>query len=155
MTVGVLRMYNQPIGRSECALAKGPIWDPWRPARPGYGATMVMDGHDVTPVPGYGLHGPFYRLYFIRPGDLATIRWKGVRYTYRFVTKPFAERQCLSKRVNDLPARLAGELMCVGNDKPVKDWGKEGFYIRCCWPRYTREKFLYERAVLIRTTPVS
>jgi hypothetical protein len=116
---------------------------------------MVIDGHDVTPVPGYGAHGPFYRLYLLKPGDLATIQWKGVRYTYRFVTKPFAERQCLSKRVNDLPARLAGELMCVANDKPVKSWRVETFYIRCCWPRYTREKFLYERAVLIRTRRIS
>jgi hypothetical protein len=112
-------------------------------------------GRDVTPVPGYGGHGPFYRLYFLKPGDLATIRWKGVTYTYRFVTKPFARRQCLSKRVNYLPARLAGELTCVGNDKPIKSSRREFLYLRCCWPRYTREKYLYERAVLIKTTPVS
>jgi hypothetical protein len=155
MTVRVLHMHNQPIGRKICGLAKGPVWDPARPARPGEGATMVIDGHDVTPVPGYGGHGPFYRLYFLKPGDLATIRWKGVTYTYRFVTKPFARRQCLSKRVNYLPARLAGELTCVGNDKPIKSSRREFLYLRCCWPRYTREKYLYERAVLIKTTPVS
>ncbi len=156
MTVGVLHMYNQPIGQRTCALAKGPIWDLSHPARPGDGGTMVIDGHDVTPVPGYGAHGPFYRLYLLKPGDLATITWKGVRYTYRFVTKPFARRQCLSKYVNYLPARLAGKLMCVGNDKPINETSRvESFYIRCCWPRYTREKFLYERAVLIRSRPVS
>jgi len=156
MTVPVLHMYNQPIGWKACSLAFGPVWDPFHPYRPGQGQTMVINGHDVTPVPGYGAHGPFYRLYLLKPGDLATIKWKGVRYTYRFVTKPWAERQCLSKYVNDLPARLAGELLCVGNDKPIKnDWRVESFYIRCCWPRYTREKFLYERAVLIRAKPIS
>ena len=158
MTVGVLHMYNQRIGApDDCVLAKGPMWDPFHPDRPGDGKTMVIDAHDVTPVPGYGAHGPFYRLYLLKPGDLATITWKGVRYTYRFVTKPWAERQCLSKYVNDIPARLDGELMCFGNDKPVNrhHWQVESLYIRCCWPRYTREKFLYERAVLIRKTPVS
>ena len=153
MTVGVLRMYNQRIGWKDCDLAKGPIWDPGHPARPGDGETMVIDAHDVTPVPGYGAHGPFYRLYLLKPGDLATITYKHVRYTYRFVTKPWAERQCLSKKVNDDPARLNGEEMCLANDKPIKDWKVEGFYIRACWPRYTREKFLYERAVLIRKKP--
>jgi hypothetical protein len=155
MTVRVLHMYKQPIGWKACDLAKGPIWDLARPYRPGGGETMVIDAHDVTPVPGYGAHGPFYRLYLLRPGDLATITWKGVRYTYRFVTDPWAERQCLSKYVNDEPARLDDELMCVPNDKPIKSWKVESFYIRCCWPRYTRRKFLYERAVLISTTPVS
>ena len=155
MTIRVLHMVNQPVGRSQCGLAKGPIWDPFHPARPGDGETMLIDGHDVTPVPGYGAHGPFYRLYLLKPRDLATIRWNGVVYTYRFVTKPFAERQCLSKRVNYLPARLAGNLLCVGNDRPVKSWRVESLYIRCCWPRYTREKFLYERAVLIKTRRVS
>ena len=155
LTVRVLHMNDQPIGLRGCFLAKGPIWDPAHPARPGDGETMLVDGHDVTPVPGYGKHGPFYRLHLLRPGYIATITWKGTRYTYRVVTKPFAKRQCLSKRVNYLPARLAGELMCVANDKPVKSWNVESIYFRCCWPRYTREKFLYVRAVLIATTPLS
>jgi len=155
MTVRVLRMYNQAIGWKDCYLARGPVWDPSYPARPGDGEAMVIDGHDVTPVPGYGAHGPFYRLYLLRRGELVTITWKGVNYTYRFVGKPFARRQCLSKYVNDLPARLAGELMCVGNDKPIRHTRVESLYIRCCWPSYTREKFLYERAVLIQTTPLS
>lgn len=153
MTVGALHMYGQRIGLGSCFLAHGPIWDRAHPARPGDGETMLVDAHDVTPVPGYGAHGPFYRLADVRPGDLATITWKGVRYTYRFVTKPFAKRQCLSKRVNDLPARLAGVLECVANDGPVKSWRVESIYFRCCWPRYTRAKFLYARAVLVRTTP--
>ena len=148
-------MYNQRIGRTDCAMALGPIWDPAHPQRPGDGEPMLLAGHDVTPVPGYNGHGPFYRLYLLKPGDLATITYYGVRYTYRFVTKPFAARQCLNKRVNDLPARLAGKLMCVANDKPIRHWGVESLYIRCCWPRHTRRQFLYERAVLIRKTPVS
>lgn len=148
-------MYNQRIGRSPCALAMGPVWDLAHPQRPGGGQPMVIDGHDVTPVPGYGAHGPFYRLYLLKPGDLATITWHGVRYTYRFVTQPFARRQCLNKNVNDRPARLEGKLLCVANDKPVKHWHVESIYIRCCWPRYTMRKFLWERAVLIRKRPVS
>jgi hypothetical protein len=155
LTIKFLHIVDKPIGTRACGLAYGPIWDLAYKTRPGMGTTMVIDAHDVTPVPGYGAHGPFYRLYLLKPGELATIRWKGVRYTYRFSMKPFARRQCLSKRVNDLPARLAGKLMCVGYDKPIKSLRVEGFYIRCCWPRYTREKYLYERAVLIRTTPIS
>ena len=148
-------MYNQRIGRLDCALANGPVWVRGHPFRPGDGQPMLIAGHDVTPVPGYGAHGPFYRLYLLKPGDLATITWNGVRYTYRFVTKPWAERQCLSKYANDLPARLAGRMGCLANDRPIRHWNVESIYIRCCWPRYTREKFLWERAVLIRKTPLS
>ena len=82
-----------------------------------------------------------------------TITWKGIRHTYRVATKPFAGRQCLSKRINELPARLAGTLRCVTFDKPVKTWRTEALYLRCCWPQYTREKYLYVRAMLIGTTP--
>ena len=42
------------------------------------GLTTVIDAHDVTPVPGYGAHGPFYRLYLIKPGYIVKIRWNGV-----------------------------------------------------------------------------
>ena len=42
--------------------------------------------------------------------------------------------------------------MCLGNDKPIKDFHGEVVYFRCCWPRYTRKDFLYERAVLVKTT---
>jgi hypothetical protein len=76
LTITALHMFNQPV-RTQCAdLARGPIWDLGRPGRPGDGLTMVIDAHDVTPVPGYGAHGPFYRLYTIKPGDLAKIKWK-------------------------------------------------------------------------------
>jgi hypothetical protein len=153
LTIKVLHMYNQPIRWRGCDLARGPIWDPYYQARPGQGKTMVMDGHDVTPVPGYGAHGPFYRLYKLRPGDLATIKWNGVTYTYRFVTYPFAKRQCQSKKANFDPRRYTGELDCVLNSKPVKNWNVESLYLRCCWPRHTMNDFLYERAVLIATKP--
>jgi hypothetical protein len=153
MTIRFLRIRNQPIGGRECYLTKGPIWDPFRVARPGYGVSMVIDGHDVTPVPGYGAHGPFYRLRLMKPGYLATIVWKHVKYTYRVAAKPFTARQCLSKRVNFLPARLAGTLSCVGYDKPVKHLPVETLYLRSCWPQYTREKYLYVRAKLIKTAP--
>jgi hypothetical protein len=136
LTIPALHIFNKPI-RAQCAdLARGPIWDLGWAARPGDGLTMVIDAHDVTPVPGYGAHGPFYRLYTIKPGQLVKIKWHGVSRTYRFVTHPFAKPQLLANgRVND---------------KPIKDWRGEVVYFRCCWPRYTRNDYLYERAVLVR-----
>lgn len=135
LTIRALHMVNQPI-RTRCGdLAKGPIWDLGYSARPGDGLTMVIDAHDVTPVPGYGAHGPFYRLYTIKPGDLARIKWKGVWRTYRFVTHPFAKPQRLESGGPNL--------------KPIKAWDGEVVYFRCCWPRYTRNDYLYERAVLV------
>jgi hypothetical protein len=155
LTIKILRMWSQPIRWRSCDLARGPIWDPEYHERPGQGKSMVIDAHDVTPVPGYGAHGPFYRLHLIKPGDLATIRWQGVTRTYRFVTKPFAEWQCRSKSASIDPRRYTHKLICFPNNTPIKDWSVEGFYIRCCWPRYTDYKFLYERAVLIKTQPSS
>jgi hypothetical protein len=155
LTIKTLRMWSQPIRWRSCDLARGPIWDPEYPERPGQGKSMVIDAHDVTPVPGYGAHGPFYRLHLIKPGDLATIRWQGVTRTYRFVTKPFAEWQCRSKSASIDPRRYTHKLICFPNNRPIKDWSVEGFYIRCCWPRHTDYKFLYERAVLIKTQPSS
>src|SRR5689334_8055341 len=135
LTIRALHMFNQPI-RTRCGdLSKGPIWDLGFPARPGDGLTMVIDAHDVTPVPGYGAHGPFYRLYTIKPGYLARIKWKGVSSTYRFVTHPFAKPQ---RRENG-----------GANLKPIKAWQGEVVYFRCCWPRYTRNDYLYVRAVLV------
>jgi hypothetical protein len=135
LTIKALHMVNQPI-RPRCRdLARGPIWDLGWATRPGDGLTMVIDAHDVTPVPGYGAHGPFYRLYTIKPGYIARIKWNGVWRTYRFVTRPFAKPQRFkSGRVNN---------------KPIKDWRAEVVYFRCCWPRYTRNDYLYERAVLV------
>ena len=130
LTIRALHMYKQPI-RTHCAdLAKGPIWDEGFATRPGQGLTMVIDAHDVTPVPGYGAHGPFYHLNRIRPGDLARIRWNRVWRTYRFVTYPYAKPQ-------------------REKNKPIKNWRGEVVYFRCCWPRYTRNDYLYERAVLV------
>jgi hypothetical protein len=139
LTISALHMRNQPI-RTRCGdLAKGPIWDLGYSARPGDGLTMVIDAHDVTPVPGYGAHGPFYRLYTIKPGDLARIKWNGVWRTYRFVTHPFAKPQRL---------RNGG-----ANNRPIEAWQGEVVYFRCCWPRYTRNDYLYERAVLVTPEP--
>jgi hypothetical protein len=135
LTINALHIRNKPI-RPRCDdLARGPIWDLGWAARPGDGLTMVIDAHDVTPVPGYGAHGPFYRLYTVKPGELARIKWHGVWRTYRFVTHPFAK-----------PQRLGNGRV---NNKPIKDWRGEVVYFRCCWPRYTRYDYLYERAVLV------
>jgi hypothetical protein len=135
LTIRAIHMVDQPI-RTRCGdLARGPIWDLGYSARPGDGLTMVIDAHDVTPVPGYGAHGPFYRLYTIKPGDLARIKWNGVWRTYRFVTHPFAK-----------PQRLPNG---GANNYPIRGWDGEVVYFRCCWPRYTRNDYLYERAVLV------
>jgi len=138
LTIKALGIYNKPI-RKQCPdLARGPIWDLGYAARPGNGLTMVIDAHDVTPVPGYGAHGPFYRLYTIKPGDMVKITWQGVTRTYRFVTHPFAEPQLLEN----------GHV----NNRPIKNWRGEVVYFRCCWPRYTRNEYLYERAVLVSSS---
>ena len=135
LTIRALHILNKPI-RPKCAdLARGPIWDLAFPGRPGNGLTMVIDAHDVTPVPGYGAHGPFYRLDTIKPGQLVKIKWGHVWRTYKFVTRPFAKPQLLA----------SGQV----NDKPIKNWRGEVVYFRCCWPRYTRHDYLYERAVLV------
>jgi hypothetical protein len=160
LTMKALKIFDRPIrpyGSTGCALAYGPVWDPSYPARPGDGETMVIDAHDVTPVWGYdthGKHGPFYHLIRMKPGYMVKIKWHGVWRHYRVVTRPFAKRQCLSKRANNKPARLAGESNCFPNNRPIKEFRGEVVYFRCCWPRYTRKDFLYVRAVLVKpSTP--
>jgi hypothetical protein len=153
LTIKALKILDRPIRTNPCGTAYGTVWDFGHPARPGDGEAMLIDAHDVTPVPGYdthGAHGPFYHLSRIKPGYRMKIRWHGVVWRYRFVGHPFARRQCLSKRVNDLPAHLSGELLCVANDKPIKNVGGETVYFRCCWPRYHIRQFLYVRAVLVK-----
>jgi hypothetical protein len=134
LTIKALHILDQPIGTRDCDLARGPIWDVAYKARPGMGLTMVVDAHDVTPVPGYGAHGPFYRLHLIKPGYLAKIKWHGVWRTYRFVAKPTPYPQQPASEVN----------------KPIKSFGVEVVYFRCCWPRYTRNAYLTVRAVLVK-----
>ena len=133
LTIKFLHIIDKPIRPRACDLASGPIWDVGYATRPGIGLTMVIDAHDVTPVPGYGAHGPFYRLYLIKPGYIAKIKWNGVWRTYRFVSRPMAYPQ--------QPPSVV--------DKPIKSWGVESVYFRCCWPRYTRNDYLTVRAVLV------
>ncbi|HEY2175550.1 MAG TPA: hypothetical protein VGH85_17215 [Mycobacteriales bacterium] len=134
LTIKFLHIVDKPIHTRACDLAYGPIWDVGYATRAGMGLTMVIDAHDVTPVPGYGAHGPFYRLYLIKPGYLAKIKWNGVWRTYRFVSSP-----------RPYPQRPKSEV-----DKPIKNFGVEVVYFRCCWPRYTRNAYLTVRAVLVK-----
>lgn len=134
LTIKFLHIVNQPIRTRACDLARGPIWDAAYATRPGMGLTMVIDAHDVTPVPGYGAHGPFYRLYLIKPGYVAKIKWNGVWRTYRFVATPTPYPQRPQSEVN----------------KPIRSFGVETVYFRCCWPRYTRNDYLTVRAVLVK-----
>jgi hypothetical protein len=136
LTIKFLHIVDKPIGSRTCDLAHGPIWDLGYKTRPGMGLTMVIDAHDVTPVPGYGAHGPFYRLYLIKPGYVAKIKWNGVWRTYRFVSRPRAFPQTPKSQV----------------DKPIKNFRGEVVYFRCCWPRYTRKAYLTVRAVLVKPT---
>lgn len=135
LTIKALHIYDKPVYKRGCDLARGPIWDVGFTTRPGMGLTMVIDAHDVTPVPGYGTHGPFYNLYKIKAGYYAKIKWKGVWRTYRFVSKPHAYPQQPPSQV----------------DKPIKSTGVETIYFRCCWPRYTRKDYLTARAVLVKS----
>jgi hypothetical protein len=157
MTVKRLHMRAQPIGYGGHDLARGPIWDPDFNARPGQGRSMVIRGHDVTHVPGYGKHGPFYRLPSMHRGDLATIRRCGVLYTYKYV-RNFTHWQCSTKSASIDPRRYLkgpGELLCFTNNTPIKQHGVETLYFRCCWPRYTMNKFFYVRLALVSAKPVS
>jgi hypothetical protein len=156
LTVSRLHIWTKPIGVGYAARSKGPIWDPDFTARPGQGGSSVIQAHDVTPVPGYGKHGPFYRLPAMRRGDLATITRCGARYTYRFV-RSFTAWQCQTKAESLNPGRYTGSVSCFPNDKPVRDkhWRGEELYFRCCWPRHTDYRFYYVRLALISVRPVS
>lgn len=130
LTIKALHIFDRPVYTRTCDLARGPIWDLGYATRPGMGLAMVIDAHDVTPVPGYGVHGPFYNLDRIRRGYLAKIKWHGVWRTYRFVGRPVPHPQSEP-------------------NKPIESFGAEIIYFRCCWPRYTRRDYLTARAVLV------
>jgi hypothetical protein len=154
MTISRLHMWAQPIGHGGSYLARGPIWDQDFNARPGQGRSIVVRGHDVTPVPGYHGHGPFHDLPSMRRGDLATISRCGIAYTYRYV-RNFTHWQCSTKKVSMDPRRYTGELACFDNNAPIKQGRFETLYLRCCWPRTTDYKFFYVRLALVTTRPVS
>ncbi len=100
-------------GRLTSSLAAGPVeW--WHDAD-----TVAIAGHDVTPVPGYGAHGPFWTLYRVTPGDLVYV---GVRvYRVRFVT----DINCGSN-TRQCPRALW-----------ILRW--RGLVLSECWPRYTAQ----------------
>src|SRR6476659_220195 len=95
LTIKALHMVNQPIRTRVCDLAYGPIWDGGFTARPGQGLTMVIDAHDVTPIPGY----------------VAKIRWQGVWRTYRFVGSPTPHPQRPKSAVDKPIKTFRGEVV--------------------------------------------
>ncbi|HET6864265.1 MAG TPA: hypothetical protein VFH37_03675, partial [Candidatus Saccharimonadales bacterium] len=134
LTIKALHILDRPIRTTglsdsniECNLSYGTVWDPGSTARPGDGQTMVIYGHDVTPVWGYShdtqghRHGPFYWLYKMKPGQLMQIKWRGNWWNYRLAAIPHAYRQCASKRINDSLAHLnnTGQVVCAPYDKPI------------------------------------
>lgn len=138
LTIPALGIFNKQILRTDTDAHEmlGPVWDNNFHARPGMSKTMVIDGHDVTPVPGYGAHGPFYNLYLIKPGYVAKIRWNGVWYTYRFVRTPEPHPQW---KGNGYIERYSKKHPHI-----------ETIFFRCCWPRYTSDDWMTARAVLVK-----
>lgn len=131
LTIPKLGIFNKPIGNGASMLEYGPIWHPEVHARPGDGKPMVIAGHDVTPVPGYGAHGPFYHLVNLHKGDLVKIRWHGRLRVYRVVAEPTWHQE------NDYQV--------------VVDKGVEAVWFYSCWPRYTHNGRLWVEADLVRS----
>ncbi len=129
LTIPKLGIYGKPVGNGSRMLADGPVWQPGFNARPGQGKAMIIAGHDVTPVLGYGAHGPFYRLVTLRKGDLVEIRWHGWLYKYRFLGEPKLHKE---------------------NDKQVVvDRGAEAVWFYSCWPRHTHDGRKWAEAKLV------
>ena len=129
LTIPKLGIFNKPVGNGGAMLAYGPIWHPEVPSRPGEGKPMVIAGHDVTPVPGYGSHGPFYNLVDLHKGDLVEIRWHGKLFRYR----------------------VTGKAWHPENDyQVVVDRGVESVWFYSCWPRYTHNGRTWVEAERVR-----
>lgn len=137
LTIPALGIYGKAVRpENERNMALGPVWNPSFPARPGKGQAMLVEAHDVTPVPGYGAHGPFYNLDLIKRGDLAKVRWNRVWRTYRFVRRPVPHPQSAGN----------GYITTYSRKHP----GQEVIFFRCCWPRGTSNDWMTARAVLVR-----
>ncbi len=132
LTIPKLGIYNKPVGNDSAMLAAGPVWQPGYLARPGQGKAMVIAGHDVTYVPGYGGHGPFYKLVTLRKGDLVEIRWHGWLYKYRMLGDPRWHRE--------------------SDKKVVVDRGVEAVWFYSCWPRHTHNGRKWAEAELVSVT---
>lgn len=90
-------------GRLASNLAAGPVlW--WHDKD-----TLAVAGHDVTPVPGYGAHGPFWNLYLVKPGDLIRVGDRVYRARYVLTLRP--------------------------NAMWTLHW--KGLVLSGCWPRYS------------------
>jgi sortase (surface protein transpeptidase) len=113
LTIPALGIYHKPILTGD-NLDQGPIWD--RSTRPGQGKAMIIAGHDVTPVPGYGAHGPFYDVVDMKKGYLLEIEWYGKLFIYR--------------------GRANAEYHPAYDRNVVIEQG-ESVWIYSCWPRYT------------------
>jgi hypothetical protein len=130
LSVPKLGWYSRVVWYGDAGLSKGPSWDPSVSARPGQGQIMVIMGHDVTRIPGYGIGGPFYNLVTLRKGDVAMIRWHGKTYHYRAPGGP-------TWRVEG-PTKLSSPVEAV--------W----FY--SCWPRHTHNGRFWEELRLYAVT---
>jgi sortase (surface protein transpeptidase) len=130
LTIPKLGIWNMPIYQPQ-QMDSGPFWDSADSEKYAYrpddvGKPVVIGGHDVTPVRGYGAHGPFYNLVNLDVGDLIMVRWKGALHKYRVV------------RPHNLMAYAAS---------PVVDDGRSTLWLYCCWPRYTAKGHQWVEAV--------
>jgi sortase (surface protein transpeptidase) len=128
LTIPALGIFNKPIGNGDAMLKSGPTWDPYVPARPTRNNFVVIAGHDVTPVPGYGGHGPFYNLVELKKGYLVEVRWRTRLYVYRLV------RDSWYMPEREVPSAVVG----VGL-----------VWLYSCYPRHTHNGRTWAEGVLV------
>ena len=125
LTIPRLHIWSMPIYYGWDTIDKGPFWDKQFDPRPGQGKPFVIGGHDITAVPGYGRHGPFYYLNTLRAGDLVQIRWYGVVYKYRVRARAFYQPESTAS---------------------ITLRGVEAVWFYTCWPRRTHNGRLWLEA---------
>lgn len=94
-------------------LSRGAIY--WqRVGRPGQGTTIAIAAHDITPVPGFGGHGPFHDINRLTKGNNVTVTHAGRRYAYR----------------------VTGRRVLPSTDMHMADLTRyERLLLTTCWPR--------------------
>ncbi|MGH7484102.1 MAG: sortase [bacterium] len=131
LTIARLGINDRPIGIGNTMLGGGPVWWSGITGRPGQGGPMAIAGHDVTPVPGFGAHGPFYHLDRMKKNDIIQVTWRGKLYRYRVT---------------------ATQVLPESDHVMIRDLGFESLTLSTCWPRNTHTKRYLVRSVLISSS---
>jgi len=111
--LGIRTVVREGVGES--VLAHGPGFYPGS-GRPGCACTIAIAGHRVTPVPGFGGHGPFRFLDRLRRGARIFLRVAG-RTTAYSVT--------------------GSEVIAPTDAAPLQDVGHERLVLTTCTPPFT------------------